>query len=64
MEERDSEMFEQEFSADMSSSPTVWGTDNEDATVIFEKIQAFVPGEDGFIEDKYIDIDTYVTEES
>ncbi|XP_065717689.1 leucine-rich repeat-containing protein 19 isoform X1 [Patagioenas fasciata] len=64
LEERDSEMFEQEFSADMSSSPTISGTDNEDATVIFEKIHAFVPGEDGFIEDKYIDIDSYLTEDS
>ncbi|NXG93897.1 LRC19 protein, partial [Stercorarius parasiticus] len=61
LEENDSEMFEQEFSAD-TSSPTVSGTDNEEPIVIFEKIHAFVPGEDGFIEDKYID--SYVTEES
>uniref|UniRef100_A0A8C3JQN4 Leucine rich repeat containing 19 n=1 Tax=Calidris pygmaea TaxID=425635 RepID=A0A8C3JQN4_9CHAR len=62
LEENNSEMFEQEFSADMSSSPTVSSTDNEEPIVIFEKIHAFVPGEDGFIEDKYID--SYVTEES
>ncbi|NXE77616.1 LRC19 protein, partial [Cochlearius cochlearius] len=62
LEEDDSEMFEQEFSADMSSFPTVSGTDNEDHRVIFEKVHAFVPGEDGFIEDKYID--SYATEES
>lgn len=62
LEENDSEMFEQEFSADMNSSPTVSGTNNEDPIVIFEKIHAFVPGEDGFIEDKYID--SYVTEGS
>ncbi|NXY68533.1 LRC19 protein, partial [Glareola pratincola] len=62
LEENDSEMSEQEFSADMSSSPTVAGTDNEEPIVIFEKIHAFAPGEDGFIEDKYID--SYVTEES
>ncbi|NXL52390.1 LRC19 protein, partial [Podilymbus podiceps] len=62
LEENDSEMFEQEFSADMSSYPTVTGTNNEDPIVIFEKIHAFVPAEDGFIEDKYID--SYVTEES
>ncbi|NXT48434.1 LRC19 protein, partial [Pluvianellus socialis] len=61
LEENDSEMFEQEFSADMSSSPTVSSTSNEEPIVIFEKIHAFVPGEDGFIEDKYIDSD--VTEE-
>ncbi|XP_068279950.1 leucine-rich repeat-containing protein 19 [Nyctibius grandis] len=61
LEENDSEMFEQEFSADMSCSPTVSGTNNEDSIVIFEKIHAFVPEEDGFIEDKYID--SYVTEE-
>ncbi|NXI45159.1 LRC19 protein, partial [Galbula dea] len=62
LEENDSEMFEEEFSADMSSSPTGSGTNNEDPIVIFEKIHGFVPGEDGFIEDKYID--SYVAEES
>ncbi|NXT17497.1 LRC19 protein, partial [Syrrhaptes paradoxus] len=62
LEENDSKMFEQEFSADMSSFPTVSDTSNEEPIVIFEKIHAFVPGEDGFIEDKYID--SYVTEES
>ncbi|NXA18723.1 LRC19 protein, partial [Ibidorhyncha struthersii] len=62
LEENDSQMFEQEFSADTSSSPTVSCTSNEEPIVIFEKIHAFVPGEDGFIEDKYID--SYVTEES
>ncbi|NXN30690.1 LRC19 protein, partial [Nycticryphes semicollaris] len=62
LQENNSEMFEEEFSADMSSSPTVSGTDNEEPIVIFEKIHAFVPAEDGFIEDKYID--SYVTEES
>ncbi|XP_050769408.1 leucine-rich repeat-containing protein 19 [Gymnogyps californianus] len=62
LEENDSEMFEQEFSADMTSSPTVSGTHNEDPIVIFGKTHAFAPGEDGFIEDKYID--SYVTEES
>ncbi|NXF53135.1 LRC19 protein, partial [Oceanites oceanicus] len=62
LEENGSEMFEQEFSADTSSSPTVSGTNDEDPIVIFEKIHAFVPEEDGFIEDKYID--SHVTEES
>ncbi|NWH62174.1 LRC19 protein, partial [Geococcyx californianus] len=62
LEENDSEMFEQEFSTDMSSSPTISGTDNEEPIVIFEKIQAFAPAEDGFIEDKYIE--SYVAEES
>ncbi|XP_010158188.1 PREDICTED: leucine-rich repeat-containing protein 19 [Eurypyga helias] len=62
LEENDSEMFEQEFSADMRSSPTALGTDNEDPIVIFEKIQALGPVEDGFIEDKYID--PYLTEQS
>ncbi|KFQ33016.1 Leucine-rich repeat-containing protein 19, partial [Merops nubicus] len=62
LEENDPEMFEQEFSADMSSSPTVSNLTDEDPIVIFEKIHALVPGEDGFIEDKYID--SYVTEEN
>ncbi|NXT93258.1 LRC19 protein, partial [Anhinga rufa] len=55
LEENGSEIFEQEFSADMSSFPTVSGTNNEDPIVTFQKIHAFVPEEDGFIEDKYID---------
>ncbi|NXD74761.1 LRC19 protein, partial [Eolophus roseicapillus] len=61
LEENDSEMFEQEFSADMNSFPIVSDINNEDP-ISFEKIHTFVPGEDGFIEDKYID--SYVTEES
>ncbi|KAM8983924.1 leucine-rich repeat-containing protein 19 isoform 1-T2 [Ara ararauna] len=61
LEENDSEMSEQEFSADMSSFPTLLDTNNEDP-ISFEKIHTFMPGEDGFIEDKYID--SYVTEES
>ncbi|XP_062456196.1 leucine-rich repeat-containing protein 19 [Rhea pennata] len=55
LEENDPEMFEQEFSADMNSFSTVSDTNNEHSIVIFEKIHAFVPEEDGFIEDKYID---------
>ncbi|XP_009678368.2 leucine-rich repeat-containing protein 19 isoform X1 [Struthio camelus] len=63
LEENDPEMFEQEFSADTNSFPTVSGTNNEHSIVIFEKIHAFVPEEDGFIEDKYIDTHG-ITEES
>ncbi|KFQ29678.1 Leucine-rich repeat-containing protein 19, partial [Mesitornis unicolor] len=55
LKENDSEMLEQEFSADMSSSPTELSTSNEEPIVIFEKIHAFVPAEEGFIEDKYTD---------
>ncbi|XP_053910202.1 leucine-rich repeat-containing protein 19 isoform X2 [Cuculus canorus] len=62
LEENDSEMFEQEFSADMSSFPTALDTNDEEPIVIFEKNQALPPVEDGFIEDKYIH--SYVTEES
>lgn len=61
LEENDPEMFEQEFSADMSSFPAVSDIDNEDPIVIFDKTNTFEPEEDGFIEDKYID--TYVTEQ-
>uniref|UniRef100_A0A669Q4J2 Leucine rich repeat containing 19 n=1 Tax=Phasianus colchicus TaxID=9054 RepID=A0A669Q4J2_PHACC len=60
LEENDPEMFEQEFSADMSSFPAGSDINNEDPIVIFDK--TFEPEEDGFIEDKYID--TYVTEQS
>ncbi|NWT07677.1 LRC19 protein, partial [Vireo altiloquus] len=61
LEENDSEMFEQEFSADMSSSPSVLDTSSEEPIVIFEKVHARRDEEDGFIEDKYIDV--YVNEE-
>ncbi|XP_061217027.1 leucine-rich repeat-containing protein 19 isoform X2 [Neopsephotus bourkii] len=61
LEENDSEMFEQEFSADMSSFPTLSDTNNENP-ISLKKIHTFVPGEDGFIEDKYTD--SYATEES
>ncbi|NXI88825.1 LRC19 protein, partial [Rhipidura dahli] len=61
LEENDSEMVEQEFSADMSSSPSVSGTSSEEPIEIFEKVHACRDEEDGFIEDKYIDI--YVNEE-
>ncbi|NWH84008.1 LRC19 protein, partial [Aegithalos caudatus] len=60
LEENDSEMFEQEFSADMSPSPAVSGTSSEEPVVIFKKVHACGNEEDGFIEDKYIDI--YVNE--
>ncbi|NXU16245.1 LRC19 protein, partial [Pardalotus punctatus] len=61
LEENGSEIFEQEFSADMSSSPSVSGTSSEEPIVIFEKVHPCGDEEDGFIEDKYID--TYVSEE-
>lgn len=54
-------MFGQEFSADMSSSPSVLSTSSEEPIVIFEKVHACGDEDDGFIEDKYIDI--YVKEE-
>uniref|UniRef100_A0A8C0V1P4 Leucine rich repeat containing 19 n=1 Tax=Cyanistes caeruleus TaxID=156563 RepID=A0A8C0V1P4_CYACU len=60
LEENDSERFEQEFSADISSS-SVLGTSSEEPIVIFEKAHACGDEEDGFIEDKYIDI--YANEE-
>lgn len=44
----------------MSPSPTVQCTNNEEPIVIFEKVHV-CGDEDGFIEDKYIDI--YVNEE-
>ncbi|NWT35433.1 LRC19 protein, partial [Cardinalis cardinalis] len=61
LEENASEMFEQEFSADMSPSPSISGTSSEEPIVVFEKVHACRDEEDGFIEDKYIDI--YVNEE-
>uniref|UniRef100_A0A8C9UEL3 Leucine rich repeat containing 19 n=1 Tax=Serinus canaria TaxID=9135 RepID=A0A8C9UEL3_SERCA len=61
LEENDSEMFEQEFSADMSPSTSISGTSSEEPIVVFKKVHACGDEEDGFIEDKYIDI--YVNEE-
>ncbi|NXW81314.1 LRC19 protein, partial [Hirundo rustica] len=61
LEENDSEIFEQEFSANQSPYPSVSGTSSEQPIVVFKKVHACGDEEDGFIEDKYIDI--YVNEE-
>uniref|UniRef100_A0A7M4FAA2 Leucine rich repeat containing 19 n=1 Tax=Crocodylus porosus TaxID=8502 RepID=A0A7M4FAA2_CROPO len=56
LEEDEPDMFEEEFAADLSHFPPISNDYNqEDSTVIFKQIHTFVPEEDGFIEDKYID---------
>ncbi|XP_025062748.1 leucine-rich repeat-containing protein 19 [Alligator sinensis] len=63
LEEDEPDMFEEEFAADISHFPPISNDYNqEDSTVIFKQIHTFVPEEDGFIEDKYIDTNELVEE--
>ncbi|XP_054842791.1 leucine-rich repeat-containing protein 19 [Eublepharis macularius] len=55
LDEYEPEMFEENFSTDMCGFPPALDTDENDSTVVFEQFHTFVPEEDGFIEDKYID---------
>ncbi|XP_074850150.1 leucine-rich repeat-containing protein 19 [Carettochelys insculpta] len=54
LEEYEPETFEQEFTSDLSTFPPT-NTSEQDSIVVFEQTHTFVPDEDGFIEDKYID---------
>ncbi|XP_060092378.1 leucine-rich repeat-containing protein 19 [Heteronotia binoei] len=55
LDEDESGMFEENFSTDMCHFPPGPNTNENDSIVIFEQFHTFVPEEDGFIEDKYID---------
>ncbi|KAG9486690.1 hypothetical protein GDO78_006853 [Eleutherodactylus coqui] len=54
LKEEDPYMFEEEFNVDfnMGNNDKIQDDDN---VVVFEQTHSFVPEEDGFIEDKYID---------
>ncbi|XP_061487321.1 leucine-rich repeat-containing protein 19 isoform X2 [Rhineura floridana] len=55
LEEEEPEMFEETFTPHMCTFPQTTGTSEEESVVVFEQFHTFVPEEDGFIEDKYID---------
>uniref|UniRef100_A0A8C3RV74 Leucine rich repeat containing 19 n=1 Tax=Chelydra serpentina TaxID=8475 RepID=A0A8C3RV74_CHESE len=62
LEEYEPEMFDKEFTSDLSTFPSISNTNEQDSIVVFEQTHTFVLDEDGFIEDKYID-DPGLTEE-
>ncbi|XP_067409271.1 leucine-rich repeat-containing protein 19 [Emydura macquarii macquarii] len=62
LEEYEPDMFEEEFTTDMSTFPPISNTTEQDSIVVFEQTHTFVVDEDGFIEDKYI-YDPELTEE-
>ncbi|KAM4809921.1 leucine-rich repeat-containing protein 19 [Rhinophrynus dorsalis] len=55
LKEEEPDMFEAEFSVDLNMSATRNNMEEEETVVVFEQMHSFVPEEDGFIEDKYID---------
>ncbi|XP_028568012.2 leucine-rich repeat-containing protein 19 isoform X1 [Podarcis muralis] len=55
LEEDEPEMFEETFTSHNCAFPHTPGTNEEESVVVFEQFHTFVPEEDGFIEDKYID---------
>uniref|UniRef100_A0A674J698 LRRCT domain-containing protein n=1 Tax=Terrapene triunguis TaxID=2587831 RepID=A0A674J698_9SAUR len=62
LQEYEPEMFDKEFTTDLSTSSSISNTNEQDSIVVFEQTHTFVLDEDGFIEDKYID-DPGLTEE-
>ncbi|XP_078532838.1 leucine-rich repeat-containing protein 19 [Lissotriton helveticus] len=65
LQEYQPDMFDQEFTSDMSTVPQTTPSmlDEDDCMVVFEQKSVFVTDDDGFIEDKYIDVQE-ITEES
>ncbi|XP_060124707.1 leucine-rich repeat-containing protein 19 isoform X2 [Zootoca vivipara] len=55
LEEDEPEMFEETYTSHNCTFPHTPGTKEEESVVVFEQFHTFVPEEDGFIEDKYID---------
>nr|DBA28135.1 TPA: hypothetical protein GDO54_008540 [Pyxicephalus adspersus] len=55
LKEEDPYMFEEEFNVDFSMSTNDKNQEEDETVVVFEQTHSFVPEEDGFIEDKYID---------
>ncbi|XP_073523361.1 leucine-rich repeat-containing protein 19 [Phyllobates terribilis] len=54
LKEEEPYMFEEEFNVDFNMGTNDRNQDDENV-VVFEQMHSFVPEEDGFIEDKYID---------
>ncbi|XP_039203760.1 leucine-rich repeat-containing protein 19 [Crotalus tigris] len=53
-EKEESEMFEETFTPQLCMPPQA-SEPNEESIVVFEQFHPYVPEDDGFIEDKYID---------
>ncbi|XP_051020262.1 leucine-rich repeat-containing protein 19 [Acomys russatus] len=56
LEEHEAETYENGLTRNPSSLSQITDTNSEDTTVIFEQLHSFVADDDGFIEDRYIDI--------
>ncbi|XP_021513503.1 leucine-rich repeat-containing protein 19 isoform X1 [Meriones unguiculatus] len=56
LEEHEAETYEDGLTRNPSSLSQITDTNSEDTTVIFEQLHSFVVDDDGFIEDRYIDI--------
>ncbi|XP_028629138.1 leucine-rich repeat-containing protein 19 [Grammomys surdaster] len=56
LEEHEAETYENGLTRNPSSLSQITDTNSEDTTVIFEQFHSFVVDDDGFIEDRYIDI--------
>lgn len=56
LEEHEVEPYENGLPRNPSSLSQITDTNSEDTTVIFEQLHSFVVDDDGFIEDRYIDV--------
>ncbi|XP_024414081.2 leucine-rich repeat-containing protein 19 isoform X1 [Desmodus rotundus] len=56
LEEHEAETYEDDFTENPSSLSQIPDPSSEDTTVTFEQVNSFAGDDDGFIEDKYIDI--------
>ncbi|XP_002743039.1 leucine-rich repeat-containing protein 19 [Callithrix jacchus] len=56
LEEHEAETYEDSFTGNPSPLSQMPETNSEETTVIFEQLHSFVIDDDGFIEDKYIDV--------
>ncbi|OCU00987.1 leucine-rich repeat-containing protein 19 [Xenopus laevis] len=55
LKEETPDLFEEEFNVDIDLSNNGQIMEEEETVIVFEQMHSFVPEEDGFIEDKYID---------
>lgn len=56
LEEHEAETYENGLTRNPSSLSQITDTNSEDTTVIFEQLHSFMIDDDGFIEDRYIDV--------
>ncbi|XP_042305782.1 leucine-rich repeat-containing protein 19 [Sceloporus undulatus] len=55
LDEDEPEMFEETFTPHMSALPQTPDNYEDESVIVFEQFHSFVPEDDGFIEDKYIE---------